>query len=184
MIKFDVSKGSGDFEFARTGSGKPGEWSIVRSDAAQALAQTSPDATDNRFPLAIYKAYSGRDVEVMVRFMPVSGRVDRAGGIVVRLTSANDYYVVRANALEDNVRFYRVVGGSREMIEGANTKVSSGSWHTLGIVARGSRFTIAFDGRALFTANDSTFTGAGKVGVWTKSDSITWFESIDIKPLD
>lgn len=184
MIKFDVSKGLGDFEFARTGGGKPGEWSIVRSDGGQALAQTSTDATDNRFPLAIYKTYSGRDVDVTIRFKPVSGRVDRAGGIVIRLTSANDYYVVRANALENNVRFYRVVGGSREMIEGTNTKVSSAAWHTLGIVARGSRFTIAFDGRELFTANDSTFTGAGKAGVWTKADSITWFESIDIKPLD
>jgi hypothetical protein len=184
MIKFDVSRGLADFEFAKTGGGTPGEWSIVRSDAIQALAQTSADTTDNRFPLAIYKTISARDVDISARFMPVAGKVDQAGGIVIRLTSTGDYYVVRANALEDNVRFYRVVGGRRQMIAGANTKVTSKAWHTLGIVARGDRFTIAFEGRELFTAQDSTFGTAGRTGLWTKSDSITRFESMEVKPLD
>ena len=184
MIKFDGSKGLDEFEFAKTGGGKPGEWSIVRSDAIQALAQTSTDSTDNRFPIAIYRPFSGRDVDVATRFLPVAGKVDQAGGIVIRLTSANDYYVVRANALEDNVRFYRVVRGSREMLAGADAKVSSKAWHALGILAKGGRFTISFDGKELFTANDRTFTGAGRIGLWTKSDSITWFESIEVKPLD
>src|SRR5664280_1378454 len=84
--------------------------------------------------------FCGRDVDVSIRLLPVAGKVDQAGGIVIRLMSANDYYVVRANALEDNVRFYRVVGGRREMLAGANTQVSSQAWHTLGIVARGDRF--------------------------------------------
>ena len=184
MVKFDASKGLGDFEFAKTGGGKPGEWSIVKNDAVQALAQTSTDSTDNRFPLAIYRPFAGRDVDVSTRFLPAAGKVDQAGGIVIRLTSANDYYVVRANALEDNIRFYRVVGGRREMLAGANTKVSSKTWHALGIVAKGDRFTISFDGRELFTANDRTFAGAGRIGLWTKSDSVTWFENIEVKPLD
>jgi hypothetical protein len=184
MIKFDLVKGLEEFEFAGTGGGTPGEWSIVRSGAIQVLAQTSTDSTDNRFPLAIYRPFSGRDVDVSTRFLPVAGKVDQAGGIVIRLMSANDYYVVRANALEDNVRFYRVVGGRREMLGGANTKVSSQAWHALGIVARGDRFAISFDGRELFTANDRTFAGPGRIGLWTKSDSITWFENIEVKPLD
>jgi hypothetical protein len=184
MIKFDVSRGLDDFEFAKTGGGKPGEWSVVRSDVGQALAQTSTDTTDNRFLLAINLPFTGRDVDVSTRFLPVAGKVDQAGGIVIRLISANDYYVVRANALEDNVRFYRVVAGRREILAGANTKVSSKAWHALGIVARGDRFTISFDGQELFTANDRTFTGAGRVGLWTKSDSIIWFESIEAKSLD
>jgi hypothetical protein len=183
MIKFDVAKGLDDFEFAKTGDGKPGEWSIVGGDVP-VLAQTSTDTTDNRFPLAIYRPLSGRDVDVSTRFLPVAGKVDQAAGIVIRLTSANDYYVVRANALEDNVRFYRVVAGRREMLAGANTKVSSQAWHALGIVAKGDRFTISFDGHELFTANDRTFARPGRVGLWTKSDSITWFENIEIKPLD
>jgi hypothetical protein len=110
--------------------------------------------------------------------------VDRAGGIVVRLISPDDYYVVRANALEDNVRFYRVVKGKREELTSANAKVASNEWHTLELRAEGDRFTVSFDGKQLFTAQDNTFTGAGRVGLWTKADSVTYFDAIAIAPLD
>jgi hypothetical protein len=182
-ITFAASKGLGDFEFAATGNGAPGEWSIVRDDAIQALAQTSTDSTDDRFPLAIYRPFSGRNVYVSIRFMPVSGKIDQAGGVVVRFKSAGNYYVARANALENNVRFYRVVAGKRQMIAGVDAIVSSQTWHTLGIAARDDRFIILFDGRELFGATDGTFS-SGRVGLWTKADSVTWFESIKIKSLD
>jgi hypothetical protein len=183
-VTFAASKGVGDFEFAVTGGGSPGEWSIVRDDATQALAQTGTDSTDDRFPLAIYQPFSGRNVYVSIRFMPVSGNIDRAGGVVVRFRSAGNYYVARANALENNVRFYRVVGGKRRMIAGVDASVTSGAWHTLGITARDDRFIILFNGRELFGASDATFPGPGRVGLWTKADSVTWFESIKIKSLD
>jgi hypothetical protein len=183
-ITFAASKGPGDFEFAVTGSGSPGEWSVVRDDATQALAQTGTDSTDDRFPLAIYRPFSGRNVYASIRFMPVSGNIDQAGGVVVRFTSAGDYYVARANALENNVRFYRVVAGKRQMIAGVDARVASGAWHTLGIAARDDRFIILFNGRELFGATDATFPGPGRVGLWTKADSVTWFESIRIKSLD
>jgi hypothetical protein len=183
-VTFAASQGLGDFEFAMTGSGQPGEWTVVRDDATQALAQTATDPTDDRFPLAIYRPFSGRNVYVSIRFMPVSGNVDRAGGVVVRLTSAGDYYLARANALENNVRFYRVVGGKRQMIAGVDAPVASGVWHTLGITARDDRFIILLNGRELFGATDPTFPGPGKVGMWTKADSVSWFESIKIKSLD
>ena len=114
----------------------------------------------------------------------LSGKIDQAGGVVVRLTSAGDYYLARANALENNVRFYRVVGGKREMIAGVDANVSERAWHTLGIAARDDRFIILFNGRELFGATDGTFPGPGRVGLWTKADSVTWFESIKIKSLD
>ncbi|MHB8269074.1 hypothetical protein [Bradyrhizobium sp.] len=183
-VTFAASKGLGDFEFALTGSGAPGEWSVVRDDATQALAQTGTDPTDDRFPLAIYRSFSGRNLYVSIRFMPVSGKVDRAGGVVVRWTSAGDYYLARANALENNVRFYRVVGGKRQMIAGVDAAVASGAWHTLGIAARDDRFIILFNGRELFGATDPTLRGPGRVGLWTKADSVSWFESIRIKSLD
>jgi hypothetical protein len=183
-VSFAASKGLGDFEFALTGGGAPGEWSVVRDDATQALAQTGADPTDDRFPLAIYRPFSGRNVYVSIRFMPVSGKVDRAGGVVVRLTSAGDYYLARANALENNVRFYRVVDGKRQMIAGVDAPVASGAWHTLGIAARDDRFIILFNGRELFGATDAKVPGPGRVGMWTKADSVTWFESIKIKSLD
>jgi hypothetical protein len=183
-VSFAASTALGDFEFALTGSGAPGEWSVARDDATQALAQTGADPTDDRFPLAIYRPFSGRNLYVSIRFMPVAGNIDRAGGVVLRLTSAGDYYLARANALENNVRFYRVVGGKRQMIAGVDAPVASRAWHTLGIAARDDRFIILFNGRELFGATDATLAGPGRVGLWTKADSVTWFESVKIKSLD
>jgi len=75
------------------------------------------------------------------------------------LSTPDDYYVARANALEDNVRFYRVVKGKREQLASANAKVSANQWHTLALKAEGDRFTVCFDGKALLSAQDSTFPG-------------------------
>ena len=176
-----------EFTQWRTGEGDPAEWTVVADASAEggrAIAQVSKDKTGYRFPLAIYKPFSGRDVEVSVRFKPVAGTVDQAGGIAVRLQTPDDYYVARAKALEDNVRFYRVVRGKREQLDGADLKVASGQWHTLGLQTKGNRFTVSFDGKTLFTAEDNTFAGPGKVGLWTKADSVTHFDTISITPLD
>jgi hypothetical protein len=175
-----------EFTIWRTGQGGPAEWAVVddpTAAAGQAIAQTSADKTDYRFPLAIYKPHSGKNVEVSVRFKPVAGMVDQAGGLAVRLQTPDDYYVVRANALEDNVRFYRVAKGKREQLAGTNTKVAANIWHTLGLKAEGDRFTVSYDGSELFTARDATFGEPGKVALWTKADSVTYFDSLMIRPL-
>jgi hypothetical protein len=177
----------GDFKFERTGQGAPGQWIVVSEPTAAhgvAIAQVSQDRTDYRFPLAIYQPVSARNVDVVVRFKPVGGSIDQAGGIAVRLTSPDDYYIARANALEDNVRFYRVVKGRREHLQGTNLKVASNQWHTLGLRAEGDRFTISFDGKPLFTAEDKTFVNPGKVALCTKADSVTHFDAISITPLE
>src|SRR4029077_6862988 len=96
------------FTFWRTGNRDAAEWRVVADPTAagqKAIAQVSTDTTDYRFPLAVYQPVSAKNVDVVVRFKPVSGTVDQAGGIAIRLTSPDDYYVVRANALEDNVNF-------------------------------------------------------------------------------
>ena len=175
------------FAFARTGSGASGEWRVVPDSSAtagRAIAQTSTDATDYRFPLAVFQPLSATDVDVTVRFKPVSGRVDQAGGVAVRLTTQDDYYVARANALEDNVNLYRVMKGRRQQITGVSAKVAGNQWHTLGLRAAGDRLAVTFDGRLLFTAEDRTFAGPGKVALWTKADSVTHFDAISITPLD
>jgi glycosyl hydrolase family 59 (putative galactocerebrosidase) len=175
------------FEFTLTGGGPVSAWKVVADPTAaaqKAIAQTSQDRTDYRFPLAVYLPITAKDVDVTVRFKPVEGKVDQAGGITVRLADRDNYYVVRANALEDNVRFYRVVNGRRLQIQGANLKVASNQWHTLGLRAEGDRFTVSFDGKPLFTAEDKTFANAGKVALWTKADSVTHFDAISITPLD
>ena len=184
--KMNVGAAPADFEFARTGQGGPGRWAVTADASAvggRAIEQTSTDTTDYRFPLAIHQPVSAANVDVTVRFKAVAGKVDRAGGIAVRLSDPDNYYVVRANALEDNVRFYRVVKGQREQLEGANVKVTPNEWHQLGLRAEGGRFSITFDGKPLFTATDRTFAGAGRVALWTKADSVTRFDRIEIKPL-
>jgi len=175
------------FEFTRTGGGAAGEWQVVVDPSAagqKAIAQTSKDTTDYRFPLAVYQPMSVKDVDVVMRFKPVAGTIDQAGGIAIRLTTPDDYYVVRANALEDNVNFYRVVKGRRSQIKGFDTKVATGQWHELGLRAEGERFTVSFDGKTLFTAEDKTFADAGRVALWTKADSVTHFDAIMITPFD
>ena len=182
----DVGSAPAEFEFARTGQGGPGRWAVVADPSAgggRAIEQTSTDATSFRFPLAIHRPVSAKDVEVSIRFKPLAGKVDQAGGIAVRLSDADNYYVVRANALEDNVRFYRVVKGKREQLAGNDTKVASNQWHTLGLKAEGDRFTVTFNGRELFVATDRTFAAAGRVALWTKADSVTRFDRIEIKTL-
>jgi hypothetical protein len=175
-----------EFTFARTGRGDPGKWELITEPSAHlglAIAQTSQDRTDYLFPLAIYRPLSIRNARVSVRFMPVAGSVDQAGGIALRVAGPDDYYLARANALEDNVRFYRVVKGDRRQIAGTNLKVSSGEWHTLTIVAENDRFTVGFDGNDLFTTRDGTFADPGKIALWTKADSVTYFDQIKITPL-
>jgi hypothetical protein len=171
------------FSFARTGRGKEGEWIVTTDRTAaggQAIEQTSTDRADYRFPLAIHESLSAANVDVEIRFKAVAGKTDQAAGIAVRLTDADNYYVARANALEDNVRFYRVVDGRREQLDGVNLKVTPNEWHRLGLRAEGNRFTVCYDGKPLFTATDATFAEAGGVALWTKSDSVTRFDQLSI----
>jgi hypothetical protein len=184
-ITFDAAKRLDDFEFAASGNGKRGEWSIVDNDAGRALAQIDAGSTENRLPFAIYRPFSGRDVYVSTRFMIVSGTIDQAAGVFVRFRSADDYYAASANALENNVKLYRVAAGRREMIGSMEIDVSNQAWHTLGIAAKDDRLTVLFDGRELFVATDRRFPGPpGKVGLWTQADSMTWFESLKIEALN
>ena len=174
------------FSFARTGQGGPAQWTVAADTtvpSGRAIEQTSTDRTDYRFPLAIYDGVTAANVNVALQFRAVAGRIDQAAGIAVRLRDADNYYVARANALEDNVRFYRVVKGRREQLAGANLKVTAGAWHSLGLRADGNRFAVSYDGKVLFTATDDTFATAGRVALWTKSDSVTRFDQIEVTPL-
>jgi hypothetical protein len=184
--KMDLGMAPVDFDFGRTGQGGAGQWIVTRDASAaggRAIEQSSTDRTDYRFPLAIYKPFSAANADVSVRFKAVAGSVDQAGGIALRLADSDNYYVARANALEDNVRFYRVSDGRRIQIAGANLKVSANEWHTLGLKAEGENFAVTFDGKELYRARDKSITAAGRVALWTKSDSVTRFDRIEIKTL-
>lgn len=184
------------FSFARTGRGAPGGWEVVEEPGAPSgtgvLAQTSTDATGFRFPLAVYEGWSGRDVDLSVRFKPIAGEVDRAAGLVWRYLDPDNYYIVRANALEDNVVLYKVEAGKRTDLDvrgagrtyGVEAEVPSGAWSELRVIARGAVFTVFLNGTQLFQVDDPTFSEAGRVGLWTKADSVTQFDDLRIAALE
>ncbi|PYV61534.1 MAG: hypothetical protein DMG97_42835 [Acidobacteria bacterium] len=150
------------------------------SSKPNVIAQTSADQTDYRFPLLISDEGSFQDLDVSVKFKAVSGSIDRAGGLVFRLKDPNNYYIVRANALENNYRLYHVVNGRRTQFAGANLKVTSGEWHELRVEAAGNKITCYYDGNKKIEATDNTFKDAGKVGLWTKADSVTYFDDLKV----
>ena len=175
------------FSFGRTGSGPLGRW-VVRaaSDApsgANVLAQEDSDPTDYRFPVAVATAPSLSDLTLSVRCKPVAGKVDRACGVVWRYQDADNYYLARANALEDNVRLYYVKDGRRRQFAGWNGKVTSGVWHTLRVEAVGDHQVVSWDGTKVIDGHDRTFSAAGRIGVWTKADSQTLFDDLSVTPL-
>ena len=172
------------FHSARTGRGAEGKWAVMADPSAPSkpniVAQTSTDTTDYRFPLLIADEGSFKDLEIGVKFKAVSGEVDRAAGLVFRLRDANNYYIVRANALEANYRLYHVVNGSRRQFAGANFKVTSGEWHELRVECVGNKIICYYDGQKKIEATDDTFKDAGKIGLWTKADSVTYFDDLRI----
>jgi hypothetical protein len=145
----------------------------------------SQDRTTGRFPLAVWDGASVRNGEVSVAFKTISGSVDQAAGIVWRYQDPNNYYIVRANALESNIVLYKVENGVRLSIApkgmpsrsyGVKHDVFKGQWSTLRIVFKDAQFSVFFNGERVFETEDRTFTKAGKTGLWTKADSVTYFD--------
>ncbi|WP_437899806.1 hypothetical protein [Sorangium sp. So ce124] len=174
------------FSFGRTGGGAVGKW-VIKAEAGapsgtNVLAQVDTDATSSRFPVAIADAPTLRDLRASVRCKAVSGKVDQACGLVFRYLDENNYYVTRANALEGNVRLYHVKDGRRTQIASWSGAVT-GNWHELRVDAREDRIQVHWDGTQVIDATDRTFTAPGKVGVWTKADSVTYFDDLTIMPL-
>jgi Domain of Unknown Function (DUF1080) len=188
MVDFEtatVGELPAGFSTAVTGSGGPGEWRVVDDATApsggKVLAQTSTDKTSSRFPLCIYDRLAAKDVEVSVTFKPISGSVDQAAGLVARYRDQDNYYIVRANALEDNVRLYKVERGKRQQFAGVNVKVPANEWQTLTLEVKGTHFRVLLNDKFLFEADDTRFKDAGKVGLWTKADSVTSFDNLTVK---
>jgi hypothetical protein len=184
------------FTLARTGKGGPGRWEVVAAADApsgdKALAQTSTDATSFHFPLAVVEGFTAHDMDLSVHFRPVSGEVDRAAGLVWRYRDPDNYYIVRANALEDNVVLYKMEDGKRTDLDvkgagrtyGVEAEVPKGAWSELRVIARGNLFTVYLNGRELFQVEDGTYREAGQVGLWTKADSVTRFDDLRFAGLD
>ncbi len=172
------------FTTALTGGGGPISW-LVREDAGASgprriLVQESRDDTSYRFPLCVYDGVTSGDVAVSVAFASISGQVDQAAGIVLRYSPEN-YYIARANALEDNVNIFKTIKGKRTIVKEAPVKYAAGAWHVLGFTAKGTHLTVLFDGAIVLEADDAAITTPGQVGLWTKADSVSAFAQLTIE---
>jgi hypothetical protein len=175
------------FSFGRTGKGKVGKWIVLAQPDAPSkgnvLAQVDADDTDYRFPVAVANEPSLRDARVRVRCKPVSGKTDQACGLVFRYQDENNYLLTRANALENNVRLYTVKEGNRRQIASYSGTVKGGVWHELQIEARGDQIQVSWDGAKVLDHKDDTFMNAGRPGIWTKADSVTYFDDLKVEGL-
>ncbi|MBI3818490.1 MAG: hypothetical protein HY286_07360 [Planctomycetes bacterium] len=174
------------FTIEQTGPGAPPAFAVVEDAGApggRAIEQTTTDETGGRYPICVFDGASARDVCVSAAFKPIAGQVDRAAGLVARYRNRDNYYLVRANALEDNIRLYRVVGGKRIQFAGLDHKlIKEVVWHSLKMEIRGRHFRVWYDDELLYEADDDTFPDAGRAGLWTKADSVTRFAQFTLEP--
>ena len=177
-VKFDDAKpgeAPAGWTATKTGKGEP-KWAIAIDETATSKPQVLKQSGEADYPVALKNDSNLKDGFVEVKFKAVSGQEDQAGGVVWRAKDADNYYIARANALEGNVRIYHFVKGKRTQFKGANLPVAANQWHTLRVNFSANHFAVVFNGKELFTAEDETHKDAGKVGVWTKADSVTLFD--------
>jgi hypothetical protein len=168
---------------ALTGQGGPVAWQVLLVRNRAALAEMSRVAVDNRFPLCVVETVKASDVELAVSFTPISGKIDQTAGLIFRVKDANNYYVARANALENNVNLYHVTKGVRRQIASIHVPVLTGKTQQLGVRIEGDAINVSLDGRPLIKVNDRTIQGSGAIGLWTKADSLTAFYELTVSVL-
>jgi hypothetical protein len=159
----------------QTGSGTA-KWATEKDESAPSKPNVLKQSGQATFPVCFKNDINIKDGFVEVKFKPVAGKEDQAGGVIWRVQDPNNYYIARANALEDNATIYHTIDGKRVAFKSIKTKVKSGVWHTLRVDFEGNKFTVTFDGNKVIEATDRSFLNTGKVGVWTKADSVTLFD--------
>lgn len=177
-IRFDQETGGGlpsGWVAGVTGPGEP-QWSIHADASAPSGPYVLIQSGSGYFPWCVKQGVSIADGFVEVKFKPIAGNEDQAGGVVWRWKDGDNYYVARANALEDNVALYYTANGTRHTLKSVRVPVSSNAWHSLRVEYSGNRISVAFDGRTYIELQDSHLSAAGAVGVWTKADSVTAFD--------
>ena len=172
---FKIGEPPPGWNATKTGTGQA-KWTIEKDDTTASKPNVLKQSGQAAYPVCIKDDTNLKDGFVEVRFKPISGKEDQAGGLIWRARDSNNYYVARANALEDNVAIYDTVNGQRTERKRTSVKVASNQWHTLRVDFTNNHFTVTLDGKKAIEWDDSTFKDAGKVGVWTKADSVTLFD--------
>jgi len=169
--------------------GKPATWEVVQDTfdgkATLVLGMTRTNVDfGGTFNICRIENMTFLDGEIEVYFKAIKGSEDQGGGIIWRVKDANNYYIARANPLENNFRLYYVKDGARETLDSRKVNIPSNKWHTMKIVHRGKKMAGYLNGQKLLEYEDDTFSGAGGVGVWTKADAITYFDNFTVKHLN
>jgi hypothetical protein len=177
-----------------TYTGRKGEiptWKIINDNGNKVLAQLSKDNPNYHFNVVTFDDFEVKNIELQVKMKGVHGNMDQGGGFVWRYTDKNNYYVVRANPLEDNVVLYKVKNGKRTdlpIVEkgrtyGVDVKPLGNKWNTLKLKVKDNLFTIYLNDQQIFQVQDTTFSNSGKIGLWTKADAITYFDDFQINKI-
>ncbi len=157
-----------------------GEWKVVADANAPSqpnvLAQLAKNS-GSTFNVTLVSGTNYKDLEISVQMKAVAGKGDQGGGLVWRAKDAKNYYVVRYNPLEDNYRLYKVEKGRRSELKSADIKHTEG-WHTLRVTMKDDLIQCYYDGQKYLEAKDNTFSGAGKIGLWTKADAQSQFDDL------
>ena len=174
-----------------TGRGSGTDWAILNDKGNKVLAQLSSENPNYHFNDIVYDGFIVKNVELKVSMKGVDGRMDQGGGFIWRFTDRNNYYVVRANPLEDNVVLYKVVNGKRTDLPlkgqgrtyGVNVKPLGNDWNELKLTVKDNLFTVYLNDKEIFQVEDDTFIDAGKIGLWTKADAVSYFDNFTVKAL-
>jgi hypothetical protein len=189
--KIDIGKGQigappAEFVLSPLSEAKQGSWTTVRDATAKtgvAIEQVGVKSAEDQFPLAIYKPASLKNAKISLRLNAAGGKSNQGGGVAVRLSSPQDYYLVQLDAKRDRVLLSLVHTGVSEEIVGVDADIASHAWHTLTVRAQDDEFVVSLDGIWVFTGFDKTLSQAGRIALWTKGDSVTRFDQIEIAPL-
>ena len=174
----------GEFSIGTLFDGRPaGDWQVLATDRAQSpphvFAQVMAKGAEHAYKVALIKECIASDLDLQVSFLPVQGRADMGGGLIWRASDDRNYYLTRANPLEQNIRVYRVMNGVRHLLQNVNQTIDVKRWHTLRVIHRGCQIYIFYDDKQVFDLCDKTFH-TGKIGLWTKSDAVTYFDDLQL----
>jgi len=165
--------------------GRPaGDWQVLTTDRAKShphvLAQLMAKGAEHAYKVTLIKDVIASDLTLEVSFLPIQGQADMGGGLIWRAADDRNYYLARANPLEQNIRVYRVENGIRHLLENFNQTIDVKRWHTLRVTHQGCRVNIFYDDKQVFSLCDETFHH-GMIGLWTKSDAVTYFDDLQLQ---
>jgi hypothetical protein len=163
-----------------------GDWRVVATDRAQSpphvLGQLQGKGAEHAYKVILATGTEAADLDLSVSFLALEGKADMGGGLIWRATDDRNYYLTRANPLEQNIRIYRVVKGVRQMLKNFDRIIDLKQWHTLRVVSQGCRVQVFYDAITVFDICDQTFA-SGRIGLWTKSDAVTYFDDLRLEVL-